>query len=792
MVEGNNTEINRLVRRALDEFGVAADASTTFVNYRENHVFHVGAGLQEWALKLHRPGYRTDDEITSEAAILTSLAQAGVAVVEPATGPSGSHLVHVQGTDASAPFYQATLQRWISDARAIGDSAQIFEGHQRPDSTILRELGALMGKLHSHGEQDPLPEGYDRRAWDAPALVGPRALWGTASDLPTLTTAQRDILRDAEERLARDLTALDHDRTRFGPIHADLTVENVLRERDGLVLIDFDDSGEGWYLFDLATTYFFWSHHPDSAHMLADVVAGYEEEREITPAAAKSWHALLFARALSYLAWSVDRPGDPASMFHIEVLLPWILEAAQKFVTTGSTGWDDLATTSRPRERTTTEGNPMPASLQARRFDTLGPYTPLFYDQPLEFVSGSGVWLTDVHGDRYLDGYNNVPHVGHAHPRVVEAIARQAAELNIHTRYLNSRVVDYAEDLLATFDTPLDRVMFTNSGSESNDLAFRIANQHTGHSGIIVSDFSYHGHTRALAEVTTGLRAREALGSHVRTIRIPDLDGADMSRDEGDVLRDALAEIDAAIASLQAEGFGVSAVLFDSLFSTEGLNRLPDGYVSGLVARVRRAGGLAIGDEVQSGFGRTGHAFWGHQNHGVVPDLVTMGKPMANGHPVGGVVLSAALLDEFGPRNMYFNTFGGNPVSAAAGHAVLDIMRDEQLMPRSIDTSRLVRQRLEELRSRHPYLGPVKGTGLFFGLEIFDGPAHEASSSTDPARTKGLVERMRRAQVLISRIGPKDSVLKMRPPLAITSDEITILLDRFEHCVEEMDPARRA
>jgi 4-aminobutyrate aminotransferase-like enzyme len=432
----------------------------------------------------------------------------------------------------------------------------------------------------------------------------------------------------------------------------------------------------------------------------------------------------------------------------------------------------------------------MTQTLKDRRFSTLGPYTPLFYDRPIEFVAASGVWLTDRQGDRYLDGYNNVPHVGHAHPRVVEAITRQAAVLNIHTRYLNDRVVAYAEDLLTKFDAPLDRVMFTNSGSESNDLAFRIANQHSGNQGILVSDFSYHGHTVALAQVTTGLRTGEGLGAHVRAIRVPDLDGADTGRPPADVLRDSLAEVDRAIASLQEAGFGVSAVLFDSLFSTEGLNRLPDGYVSGLSDRVRRAGGLVIGDEVQSGFGRTGRSFWGYQNHGIVPDLVTMGKPMANGHPVGGVVLPAALLDEFGPRNMYFNTFGGNPVSAAAGHAVLEVMREEDLMARAVNTALNARERLELLRAQHPYLGPVKGDGLFFGLEIFDGPAHERGSSPDAARTKSLVEHMRRARVLISRIGPSDTVLKMRPPLALSSAEADILLDHFAEAVRDTDPAR--
>ncbi|QNE35399.1 aspartate aminotransferase family protein [Leifsonia shinshuensis] len=425
--------------------------------------------------------------------------------------------------------------------------------------------------------------------------------------------------------------------------------------------------------------------------------------------------------------------------------------------------------------------------LLTRRFATLGPYSPLFYDTPIEFVAASGVWLTDVNGVRYLDGYNNVPHVGHAHPRVVQAIADQAATLNIHTRYLNDRVVDYAERLLSTFDAEIDRVIFTNSGSESNDLAFRIATQHSRSSGIIVSDFSYHGHTQALARVTTGLTAHEGLGDHVRTIRVPDLDGADTGVPEAAVLERALRELAEAIASLQETGHGVAAILFDSLFSTEGLNRVPAGYVRQVAALVRAAGGLVIADEVQSGFGRTARNFWGHQNHRIVPDLVTMGKPMGNGHPVGGVALSAALLDEFGPRNMYFNTFGGNPVSAAAGHAVLDVLAEEELIQRAQVNGAKIRTALHELGRDHSWIGAPKGDGLFFGVEVFDRSVLDDEASPDPRRTKAVVEAMRERQVLISRIGRSDTVLKMRPPLAIDSAELDGLLDRFSDSLKTVE-----
>jgi 4-aminobutyrate aminotransferase-like enzyme len=414
----------------------------------------------------------------------------------------------------------------------------------------------------------------------------------------------------------------------------------------------------------------------------------------------------------------------------------------------------------------------MTTDLWERRRNTLGAHSPLFYDRPLELVRGEGVWLWGADGTRYLDAYNNVPHVGHCHPRVVEAVREQASTLNLHTRYLNRRVVDYAEALLATFDDTLERVFFVNSGSEANDLAFRIATQHTGDRGVIVSDFSYHGNTHYLARLTTGLTAHEGLADDVRTIHVPDLDTTDAP--EETVLAEALAEVDAAIASLEEAGHGLAAVLIDPLFSTEGLNRLPAGYVEGLVSRVRAAGGLVIGDEVQSGFGRTGSHMWGHRRQGITPELVTLGKPMGNGHPLGAVVTTAALLDEFGPRNMYFNTFGGNPVSSAAGHAVLQVMLEEGLQERAAATGAEVRAELEALVAAHPLLGPVKGAGLFFGFGVYRDPEHR---SPDAAATKRLVEAMRAHGVLISRIGPHENVLKMRPPLAFDHEHIAVFAD---------------
>lgn len=429
-------------------------------------------------------------------------------------------------------------------------------------------------------------------------------------------------------------------------------------------------------------------------------------------------------------------------------------------------------------ESTTTDLPVQPAgkSLLARRYATLGPHSPLFYRTPLELVSGAGVWLTDAQGKVYLDGYNNVPHVGHANPAVADAVNQQLRTINLHTRYLNSRVVEYAEALLSTFDDDLERLFLTNSGSEANELALRIARQHTGNTGVLVSDFSYHGNTTSLAELTTGLTVREPLGAHVRALHIPDTSGmADV--DVPVLLHQSLADVDAAIASLQKAGHGVSAFLFDPLFSTEGLPQLPAGYIEGVAARIRAAGGLVIADEVQSGFGRTGSDMWGYRMFNLEPELVTMGKPMGNGHPIGAVVTTAELLDEFGRHNMFFNTFAGSPVSSAAGLAVLRFMQQENLMTRAAELGKYINQRLHSIARDSSHVGSVRGRGLFFGIDIIKG---RGTREPSPALTKMLIEDMRERGVLISRIGPHDNVLKMRPPLVFAREHADILLEQLE------------
>ena len=310
-------------------------------------------------------------------------------------------------------------------------------------------------------------------------------------------------------------------------------------------------------------------------------------------------------------------------------------------------------------------------TLLERRHRLLGAGAPLFYDRPLHLVRGEGTRVWDSDGRVYLDAYNNVPHVGHCHPHVVEALADQAGRLNLSTRYLDERILDYAEALTATFANDLSRVALCCSGTEASELALRIARACTGNEGVIVTDFCYHGNSAVVASLCTAFDAPEGRDPRVRTIHVPDGPEADAA--------EAAADVEAAIASMAEAGIRPAAIFFDTIFATEGMPAVPAGYVERAVALTRDAGGLYIADEVQPGLGRTGAAMWGHQLYDAVPDLVTLGKPMGNGHPLAGVVARPALIDDFTARAMYFNTFGGNPVSCAVGHAVLEVIEGKAL-----------------------------------------------------------------------------------------------------------------
>jgi 4-aminobutyrate aminotransferase-like enzyme len=418
-------------------------------------------------------------------------------------------------------------------------------------------------------------------------------------------------------------------------------------------------------------------------------------------------------------------------------------------------------------------------ALIARREKLLGPAYRLFYEEPVHLVRGEGVWLSDPDGNRYLDVYNNVASLGHCQPDVVDAVSRQWATLNTHSRYLHETILDYAEKLLATFPEPLGHVMFTCTGSEANDLAYRIAKAYTGGTGVIVTATAYHGITDAVSQFSPSLGAHVPLGPHVRTVPAPDR----YRRTVPDLGKAFADDVRAAIADMRANGYKPAALICDTIFSSDGVFADPPGFLTEAAEVVREAGGLFIADEVQPGFGRTGASMWGFMRHGLKPDMVTLGKPMGNGQPVAGVVMRPDLVEEFGQKARYFNTFGGNPVSCAAGLAVLQVIERDNLIENARQVGAYLMREVERLAQRDERIGDVRGAGLFVGVEIV---RDRETRQPDGQTTTRLVNGLRRKRVLIGAAGPHANVLKIRPPIVFSKQNVDTFIGAFEEALSEI------
>lgn len=408
------------------------------------------------------------------------------------------------------------------------------------------------------------------------------------------------------------------------------------------------------------------------------------------------------------------------------------------------------------------------AALVERRKRSFGAGSVLFYEEPLHVVRAEGAYLHASDGRAYLDFYNNVPTVGHCHPKVVEAVRKQIGEFNTHSRYLFYVAHDYAETLLATFPPGLANLVLTCTGSESNDLALRIARKASGGTGFVVTEAAYHGNTAAVTEVSPSSYKNGRPPPHVRVVPAPD--PAVFGDDPAQGFAEAVAH---AVAGLEADGFGFAGLLVDTIFSSDGVYADPAGFLRPAVEAARRAGGLFMADEVQPGFGRTGGSLWGFSRHGVVPDIVTLGKPMGNGYPIGGVVTRPELLAAFAADFGYFNTFAASPVATAAAMAVLEAIEEDGLVGNAALVGGHLAARLRRLQSTGR-ISAVRGAGLYLGVELRDdqGPL--------PDLAGGIVDGLRRRGILIGTAGRLGNVLKIRPPLCVTIEHADRLADGIE------------
>ena len=416
------------------------------------------------------------------------------------------------------------------------------------------------------------------------------------------------------------------------------------------------------------------------------------------------------------------------------------------------------------------------SELLDRHHLVMGDHAPLFYEEPLTLCSGDGVWLKDLHGDCYLDLYNNVPCVGHANPRVVKNLADQAATLNIHSRYLHEGVVTYVERLVGLHHDGIESAILGCSGTESTEMALTLARTVTGRQGIICTDATYHGNSSLVGRLSGLPVGVERSG--VKSISTPQLfrpiaEGLS----DAELLQKHLDQLEATINSFADQG-GFAGMMLCSILANEGLPDPPEGWFAEATAMVKAAGGLVIADEVQAGFGRSG-SWWGYEVSDFTPDVVCMGKPMGNGFPVSAMAASHEMVSKFRETHRYFNTFASSPLQAAAGSAVLDEIIENGLVQQVTHVGAGLKTALTDLQAEHPQMGDVRGSGLFIGIDWV------APGTTDPdvSGAQRMVESLKSRLILLGKAGQHGNVLKIRPPLVFQDEHAELFLEAFKDCL---------
>ena len=760
-------------RLARELYGLEAKAKE-FISERDR-IFHLAAESGEFVLKLVHPD-EAETVLDFQVKALNWIARENPALPVPRVrqARNGEQVSHV----TSAGRRHAVWMLSYLPGTPIMET--------QPGTATLRELGRLAARM------DLALAGYFHPAagreivWDvrhAPQVRHHLALLDDA--------AARKVSEHAIDRFAADcLPKLSSLRAQV--LHNDLNFHNVLvdpahPERISGV-IDFGDMLHCPLIAELSIA---GSdavlERDDPIAVVAELLAGYHAILPLTEAETAQLFDLIQGRQALCLAVLASRraqiSNDPS---YLESYAEPIMRSVQALEEIGRDKVREAfrrvvepASISLPRIPAAEVDADRDRMLAWRR-RVMGPQTYMFYDKPLHMVRGEGAWLTDITGRRYLDVYNNVPHVGHCHPHVVEAIARQASILNTNTRYLFDEVLQFAERLSAQFPAGLTSCMFVNSGSEAVDLAWRLAKAYTGNTGALIMSHAYHGWTDAVEAFSPEIRGAERLQPHVRMLAAPD-DYRGPHRRGGNAIGELYAaDADRAIASLAEGGHQPAMFIADAGFLTNGvLDALP-GYLRGVHDRVRKAGGLAIADEVQTGFGRQGEAMWGFQLHGVVPDIVCMGKPIGNGHPLGAVVTRPEIVQAMIDEGVFFSTFGGNNVSCAAGMAVLDVLEREGLQENARQVGNHFRAGLRRLAERHALIGDVRGSGLLVGVEL----VHDRRSlAPATAETRRVVNTMRDFGVLTATEGPHGNVLKLRPPICFSREQADIAVDALDRAL---------
>jgi 4-aminobutyrate aminotransferase-like enzyme/Ser/Thr protein kinase RdoA (MazF antagonist) len=714
-------------------------------------------------------------KITLDTEVMVELEEASIAWLRAAGHPMPESITSVEGTTMIATTIDgermtARLQTFIA-----GDRWR----DQGSSTGLLGAIGALLARVHESFDTFDHPDTARTHAWDLSEAQQHRESVALIED----PTRRRAIESCLHLHAACALPLLPD--CPQGILHGDPNDENILVDDTGVLgLLDLGDCLRGALVQDLAIALAYALQHDDaSLEDVAALVSGYDAVRRLEPVEEEVLFPLVLARlATSACIAACRRCKTPdhatwyahqdTTLAAIERLAPIAPRDAHAFLFSACRTPD----TQPPRVETLLEG----------RDTLLGSSLSVSYKKPLHITMGRGQYLHDSNGRPYLDLVNNVNHVGHAHPHVVDAIATQSAKLNTNTRYLHENILRYAGRITATMPEVLDTCFFVNSGSEANELALRLARSATGAHDALVIDGAYHGNTGnsvAMSPYKFDGPGGSGAPEWVHVVPVPDAYRGEIRGNDAEIGSAYALELARVIGEACARGRSIAGFFAEPILSCGGQVPLPAGYLAAAFEHVRKAGGICVADEVQVGFGRVGDTFWGFQLHDVVPDIVVMGKPIGNGHPMGAVVTTRAIADSFDNGMEFFSTFGGNPVSCACGLAVLDIIEKESLQKRARKLGVHFLEGLRALQEKHSIIGDVRGRGLFLGIEFV-----RDRETLEPADKEacGIVDAMRERGVLLSTDGPLHNVIKIKPPMVLDENDIDMAVRLLDDVLSGM------
>lgn len=638
--------------------------------------------------------------------------------------------------------------------------------HADHTAPLLSSLGTFMGQMSQ------LLEGYDDEGirardphWDLQHSLENMAYLDEIKDVSEKRLVHYFLVQYREKVLPR------HYRLRRSIIHNDANDWNMLVHEDRIFgLIDFGDVAYSYTIAELAVVCTYAAmKKADPVETCCIILKNYHQHFRLLPEEVEILYYLIAARLCKSLcaSWHKKTVGEDTEYALVSeadasnLLHKWIAinpaYAAQAFLR--QIGHDVAHL-------------PGLDHLLERRDKVLGKSLSISYDTPLYVEKAAFQYMYERNGSVMLDAYNNIMLAGHCHPRVVEAGQAMMAKLNTNTRYIYDVMHTYAEKLLSHFPKSLNKVFFVNSGSEATDLAVRMARNHTGGNKVAVVRHGYHGNTSLGIDISHykyGHKGGTGKKDFVVELALPNTYNGKY-KDTRTAGSQYAAE---AIHEFQKHGQGLAAFIAEPVVGCGGQVPLAPGYLGCIYPEVRRLGGLCISDEVQVGFGRLGHTFWGFEYHGVVPDMVILGKPMGNGHPIGAVITSEEIASDFDNGMEFFSSFGGNPVSCAIGLAVLEVIESEGLQEAALEVGEYLKKGFLDLSTTYPVIGDVRGSGLFVGVEIVKDPVSKAPHT---GLAQYLKNQLRNHHILTGTDGPYDNVIKIKPPLCFSKKNVDILL----------------